>query len=181
MSFTLLKQETWKVVSTLTLGCFQQAASSWLPVGHVSRGSGLTDWRQRSSWWTHPLLQTRERQLGHLCLFAMWDQHTVNKIHILLVRVIQVQFVIIYLTQCLTKFLLCMRLCLTPLHLRPPWGGVRRAVGGAALSSKGPRCGFEPAGGVPPQPVSDCGAETPLDPALHTEPQDRPGALQEVC
>lgn len=70
---------------------------------------------------------------------------------------------------------------LSSLHIRPPWGGVQGPVGWAALSSEGPRCAFELAGGVPPQPVSDCGAETPLDPALHSEPPSRPGALQEVC
>ena len=64
---------------------------------------------------------------------------------------------------------------------RPSRGGVQGAVGGAALISPGSRCGFDPAGGVPPQPVSDGGAPTPLDPALHPEPQGRPAARQEVC
>lgn len=67
------------------------------------------------------------------------------------------------------------------LRLRPSRGGVLGAVGGTALSGKGPWCGSEPTGRVSPESVADCGAETSLDPALHTEPQERPAALQEVC
>lgn len=52
----------------------QQASSAWLPIVHVSRGNGLPNRRHQSSRWTHSLLQTRERQLGHLRLSAMWDQ-----------------------------------------------------------------------------------------------------------
>lgn len=71
-------------------------------------------------------------------------------------------------------------LCVILLHFRPTRGGLCRAPGQDGVSSQGSRCGFEPPGGVPPECVSDGGAETSLDPALHTEPQDRPDAPQKV-
>ncbi len=73
-----------------------------------------------------------------------------------------------------------MLLCLSS-RTRPSRGGVQGAAGGAAVRSKSPWCGFEPAGGLSSQPLSDCSPETSLDPTLHTEPQSSPGALQEVC
>lgn len=72
-------------------------------------------------------------------------------------------------------------LSVTASNVRPTWGGLCRASGQDALGSQGSGRGFEPAGGVPPQFLSDSGAETSLDPAFHTEPPDWPSTLQKVC
>lgn len=66
------------------------------------------------------------------------------------------------ITKCFAQF----GLLSSCLHVRPSRGGVWGAIGGAALVSRGRRGSLDPAGGAPPQPLSDGGAPTPLDPAL---------------
>lgn len=74
----------------------------------------------------------------------------------------------------------CLFVCFffTP---RPSRGGVSGSVGCTAVGSGVSGSGSDPTGRVPPQPFSDSGAQTPLDPAFYTKSQGRLGPLQKVC
>lgn len=82
-------------------------------------------------------------------------------------------------TQCWFNCVLCYfsQFFLCHIHNRPPRRRIQWNTGRINVSSKNPWHSFDTTGGVPPQPISNGGVEAPLDSAIHTEPQGRPGPL----